>query len=113
MLVQSTSQTFLESQVFSRVSNVLASEAFNRHSTFTFLCGYFQKIMSLQKRKASHPIIKRNFCNTPEHKLLAVSQPESANASSSDCKCSFDSVVQKEQHSTVRNSIASSVLAFS
>jgi len=51
--------------------------------------------MSQQKRKAGHPRIKQHFFNKPKQKFLAVSQPESANASSSDCKGSFDSVVQE------------------
>jgi len=67
--------------------------------------------MSQQKRKASHPSIKQYFCSKPKQKFLAVAQPESANSSSSDCKGSFDSAVQKELHSTVRISKASSVSA--
>jgi len=67
--------------------------------------------MSQQKRKSSHPRIKQYFCSIPEQKFLAVNQPESANASSSECKGSFDSVVQEVQHSTVRISKASSVSA--
>jgi len=39
----------------------------------------------------------------PKQKFLAVSQPERPNASSRDCKNSFDSVVQEAQHSTVRS----------
>jgi len=49
--------------------------------------------MSQQKHKASHPRTKQYFCSKPKQKFLDVSQPESANASSSDCKGSFDSVV--------------------
>jgi len=49
--------------------------------------------MSQQKRKASHPRIKQYFCSELKQKFLAVSQPESANAGSSECKGSFDSVV--------------------
>jgi len=56
----------------------------------------FSEIMSHQNGKASHPSIKQYFCSKPKQKFLAVSQPESANASSSDCKGFFDSVVQKE-----------------
>jgi len=88
-----------------------ASQAFSRFYSFTFLRGYFQKIMSQQKRKVSHPRIKQYFCNKPKQKFLAVSQPESANTSSSECKGSFHSVVQEVQHSTVRISKASSVSA--
>ena len=51
------------------------------------------------------------FCSKPKQKLDAVSQPESANASSRYCKNSFDSVVQEAQHSTVRISKVSSVSA--
>jgi len=79
-----------------------ASQAFSRFCTFTFLCGYFQKITPQQKRKASHPRIKQYFCSKPKQKFLSVSQPESANASSSDCKGYFNSVVQEVHHSTVR-----------
>jgi len=67
--------------------------------------------MSQQKHKASHPRIKQYFCSKPKQKCLAISQPESANASSSECKGSFDSVVQEVQNSTVRMSKASSVSA--
>jgi len=66
--------------------------------------------MSQQKRKASHQRIKQYFCSEPKQKFLAVCKPESAKASSSYCKSSFDSVVQQEQHSTVGISKASSVL---
>jgi len=69
--------------------------------------------VSHQKRKASHPRIKQHFCDKPKQKCLAVSQPESANTSTSECKGSFDSVVQEIQHSIVRISKASSVLASS
>jgi len=65
--------------------------------------------MSQQKHKANHPRIKQYFCCEPKQKFLAVSQPESANASSSECKGSFDSVVQEVQHSTFRISKPSSV----
>jgi len=105
------SLAFSASQVFSTVPNVLASQAFIRFYTFPLMCGYFQKILSQQKRKATHPSIKQYFCSKPKHKFLAASQPEIANTSSSDCKDSFDSDVQKEQHSTVGISIASLVLA--
>ena len=88
-----------------------ASQAFSRFYTFTFLCGYYQKIMSQQKRKARHPRIKQYFCSKPKQKFVAVSWPESANASSSACKGSFDSLVQDRQHSTVRISKSSSVSA--
>jgi len=67
--------------------------------------------MSQQKRKASHPNIKQYFCSQPKQTLLAVSQPERANASSSKCKGFIDSVVQEVQHSTVRISKASSASA--
>jgi len=67
--------------------------------------------MSQQKGKVSHPRIKQYFCSKPIQKFLAVSQPESANASGSECKHSFDSVVQEVQDSTVRISEASSVSA--
>jgi len=67
--------------------------------------------MSQQKRKASHPRLKQYFCSKHKLKFLAVSQPESANASSSECKGSFDSVVQEVQHSTVRISKVLSVSA--
>jgi len=67
--------------------------------------------MSQQKRKASHSRIKQYFSSKPEQKFLAVSQPKSANASSSECKNYFDSVVQEAQHSTVRISKVSSVSA--
>jgi len=53
--------------------------------------------MSQQKRKASHPRIKQYFCKAKQI-FLAVSQPENANATSRDCKNSFDSVVQEAQH---------------
>jgi len=66
--------------------------------------------MSQQKRKTSHPSIKQYFRGEHKQIFFAVSQPESENASSSDCKHSFDSVVQEEQHSTIRISKASSVL---
>jgi len=66
--------------------------------------------MSQQKRKASHSRIKQYFCSKPEQKFL-VSQPESANASSSDYKSYFDSVVQEAQRSTVKISKVSSVSA--
>jgi len=69
--------------------------------------------MSQQKSKASHSRIKQYFCGKPKQKFLAVSQTESANASSSECKGSFDSVVQEVQHSTVGISKASSVSASS
>jgi len=49
--------------------------------------------MSQRKHKASHPRKKQYFCSKPKQKCLALSQPESANASSSDCKSSFDYVV--------------------
>ena len=39
---------------------------------FTFLCGYFQKIMSQQKRKASHHRIKPYFCSKPKQNFLAI-----------------------------------------
>jgi len=66
--------------------------------------------MSQHKRKASHPRIKQYFWSKPKQKCIAVSQPETANASSSECKGSFNSVVQEEQHLTViRISKASSV----
>jgi len=64
--------------------------------------------MSQQKNKASHPRIKQYFCSKPEPKILAVNHPETANASSSECKDSFNSVVQ-EVH--VRISKTSSVSA--
>jgi len=51
--------------------------------------------MSQRKDKASHPIIKEYFCSKPKQILLAVCQPESPNASSSECKGAFDSVVQE------------------
>jgi len=51
--------------------------------------------MSQQKCKASHPRIKQYFCSKPKQKYLAVSLPESANASSSECKGTFDSLVQE------------------
>ena len=88
-----------------------ASQAFSRFNAFTFLSGYFQKIMSQQKPKASHPRKKQYFCSRPKQKFLAVSQPESDNASSRDCKNYFDSVVQEAQHSSVRISNVSSVSA--
>jgi len=67
--------------------------------------------MSQQKRKAIHPTIKDYFCGKPKQKFLDVSQPERANASSSDCKVSLDSVAQEEQHSAVRILKASTVSA--
>ena len=88
----------------------LANQVFSRFYTFTFLCGYFQKIIRA-KCKASHPSIKQFFCIKPKLKFLAVSQPESANASSNDCKGSFDSLVQEDQPLTVRISKALSVSA--
>ena len=63
--------------------------------------------MSQHKRKACHPRMKKYVCSKPKQRFLAVSQPESANASSSECKGSFNSVVQDEQHSTARISKAS------
>jgi len=92
---------------------LLASQGFSRFYAFTFLCWYFQKTMSQQKRKAIHPRIKDYFCSKPKQKFLPVTQPESANTSSSECKVFFDSVVQKVQHSSVRISKASSVSAYS
>jgi len=62
--------------------------------------------LSQQKRKARHPRIKQYFCSKPKQKIIAISQSESANASSSECKGSFDSVVREVQHSTVRISKA-------
>jgi len=67
--------------------------------------------MLQQKHRNSHPRRKQYFCSKPKQKFLAVSQPESTNPSSSECKCSFHSVVQEVQHSTVRISKASSVSA--
>jgi len=53
--------------------------------------------MSQQTRKTSLPRIKQYFCRKPKHVFLAVShEPESANASSSDSKGSFDFAVQEE-----------------
>jgi len=49
--------------------------------------------MSHQKRKAGQPRIKQYFCSKLKQKFLVVSQPESANSGSSECKGSFDSVV--------------------
>ena len=98
-------------EVFPRCQTFSASQAFSRFYTLTFLCRYFQKITSQQKHKASHPRIKQYFYSKPKQKFLAASQPESAKASSSECKGSFGSVVQEEQHSTVRISKASSVSA--
>jgi len=56
---------------------------------------YFQKITSQQKRKSRHLSIQQYFCSKPKHKFRTVSQPESANGISSDCKGSFDSIVQE------------------
>jgi len=42
--------------------------------------------MSQEKRKDSHSEHKAVFCSKPKQKRLAVSQPESANASSNDWK---------------------------
>jgi len=67
--------------------------------------------MSQRKCKASHPRVKQYFCSKPKQNFLAVSQLESANASSSECKGSFDSVVQEAQHSTIRLSKVSAVAA--
>jgi len=67
--------------------------------------------VSQQKRKVSHPRIKQYFCSKPKQKFLVVSQPESANVSSSECKRFIDSVVQEVQNSTVRISKASLVSA--
>ena len=64
-----------------------------------------------RSRKASYPRIKQYFCSKLKQKFFAVSQPESANAGSSECKGSFDSVVKDVQHSAVRISKASSVSA--
>jgi len=76
----------LASQVFSTVSNISASQSLSRFYTFTFLWGYFQKIISQQKRKVSHPRIKQYFCSKPKEKFLPVSQPKSVHASSRDRK---------------------------
>jgi len=76
---------------------LLASQVFSRFYTVPFLWGYFQNVMSQQKRKASHPRIKQYFCNMPKQKFLAVRQPESANASSRDGKNYFYFVVQEAQ----------------
>ena len=105
------SLTLLASQVFSMVSNVFSKPRLFQILCSHFLVGVFQKIMSQQKRKASHPRIKEYVCSKPKHKFLTVSQPESANANRNECKGSFTSVVQKVQHSTVRIAKASSVSA--
>ena len=63
--------------------------------------------MSQRKHKASHPRRKQYFYGKPKQNFLAVCQPESLNARSSECKGSFDSVVQEVQHSTVIISKAS------
>jgi len=101
----------LASQVFSTVSNVFSKPSLFHILYIHFLVGLFSEDMSQQKRKASHPRIKQCFCSKPKQKYLAVTQPESANTSSRDCKNSFDSVVQEAQHSTVRMSKVSSVSA--
>jgi len=67
--------------------------------------------MPQRKHKASHPRIKQYFCSKPKQKFLPVCQPESPNASSSESKGSFDSVVREVQHSAVVISKASSVSA--
>jgi len=105
------SLVLLASQVFSTVSNVFSKPSLFQILYINFLRGYFQKIMSQQKRKASHPRIKQHFCNKPKQKFLAVSQPESANTSSSEFKGSFDSFMQEIQHSIVRISKALSISA--
>jgi len=67
--------------------------------------------VAAKRRKASHPRINQCFCSKPKQNYFAVTLSESVNASSSDCKGCFDSVEQKEQHSTVTISKSSSISA--
>jgi len=69
------SLALLASQVFFRVKHfqqAVVSNVFSKPSLFHIVyvyflvSGYFQKIMSQQKCKASHPSIKQYFCSKPK-----------------------------------------------